>query len=282
VRRWVAAIAAAILLLGAIGGLVAWWRLHEGGRTTTVSAEEALDKYRAAVASTTTAPATTPPRPATTAPARATPSPPTTAAPPVRLPEPGVYTYATTGSDGVDALGGARHQYPATTTITVTPKDCGVVQRWVAAEERWDEMSSCLSGNGVAMTHFTGFHRFFGGDSVDDYVCAGEPRPVDAAAGTTWTTTCVASDETTVHHGTVVGKQDLMVGGATVPTLHVTDVEDDGDPTDRQAIDTWYQVGTDLVVRRTSHIATSSSSPVGVVHYDETYQIDLQSLTPQR
>ena len=272
VRRWVAAIAAAILLLVAIGGLVAWWRLHDGGRTTTVSAEEALNKYRAAAASTTTEPATT--ASASTAP--------TTAAPPARLLEPGVYTYATTGSDGVDALGGARHPYPATTTITVIPTDCGVLQRWVAAEERWDETSSCLSGGGVAMTHFTGFHRFFGGDSVDDYVCSGEPRPVDAAAGTSWTTTCVASDETTVHHGTVVGREDLMVGGAPVPTLHVTDVEDDGDPTDRQSIETWYQVGTDLVVRRTSHIATSSSSPVGVVHYDETYQIDLQSLTPQQ
>ena len=60
------------------------------------------------------------------------------------------------------------------------------------------------------------------------------------------------------------------------------DVEDDGDPTDHQVIDTWYQEGTDLVVRRTSRIATSSSSPVGLVHYDEAYQIDLQSLTPQR
>ena len=54
------------------------------------------------------------------------------------------------------------------------------------------------------------------------------------------------------------------------------------DQTDHQVIDTWYQEGTDLVVRRTSRIATSSSSPVGVVHYDEAYQIDLQSLTPQR
>ena len=274
VRRWVAAIIAAVLLLVAVGGLVAWLKLRNGGRTTTVSAEDAVNQYRVAAASTTAPPTL----PSTTAS-------PTTVAPPAQLPEPGVYTYATTGSDGVDALGGARHQYPATTTLTVVESGCGVTERWVAAVERWDETTACLSpdGTGVSMVHFTGFHRFFGGDSTDDYACSGDPRPTRAtSAGAAWTTTCIAADETVVHHGTVGAVEELDVGGTSVRTIHVTDVEDDGDPTDHQVIDTWYQEGTDLVVRRTSRIATSSSSPVGLVHYDEAYQIDLQSLTPQR
>jgi hypothetical protein len=275
VRRWLAAIAAAVLLLAAIAGLVAWLRFRNGGRTTTVSAEEALNRYRESAASTTT-PTTSNP-----AAAAATTSP-TTTAPLAVLPQPGVYTYATSGNDGVDALGGARHQYPATTTITVTPSGCGVVQRWVAAVERWDETTTCATAGGTNLVHFTGFHRFFGGDSYDDYSCTGEPRPVRAAAGTTWTVTCVASDETTVHRGTVVGSELVDVNGQSVPTLHVTDLQDDGDPSDHQVTDTWYQEGTDLVVRRISRIATSSSSPVGVVHYDETYEIDLQSLVPQQ
>ena len=264
---------AAVLLLVAVGALVAWLKLRNGGRTTAVSSEDAVNQYRVAAASTTE-----PPRPSTTAS-------PTTVAPPAQLPEPGVYTYATTGSDGVDALGGARHQYPPTTTLTVTAGGCGVTEKWVAAVERWDETTACLSpdGSGVTMVHFTGFHRFFGGDNTDDYACSGDPRPVRAsAAGATWTTTCIGAEETVVHHGTVVGLEELQVAGTPVRTVHVTDVEDDGDPTDHQVIDTWYQEGTDLVVRRTSRIATSSSSPVGVVHYDEAYQIDLQSLVPQR
>lgn len=279
-RRWLTAIAAAVLLLVAIAALVLWLRFRNGGRTTTVSAEEALNRYRESAASTTAASRTT--APATNAAAAATSTSPTTAAPPVVLPVPGVYTYATSGSDGVDALGGARHQYPATSTMTVTPSGCGVAQRWVAAVERWDEWTVCGAPDGVSFVHFTGFHRFFGGDSVDDYVCTGEPRPVRAPAGTTWTVTCVASDETTVHQGTVVGSEHLLVAGKSVPTLHVTDVQDDGDPADHQVTDTWYEEGTDLVVRRISRINTSSSSPVGVVHYDEAYQIDLQSLTPQQ
>jgi hypothetical protein len=278
VRRWVAAIAAAVLLLVAVGGLVAWLKLRNGGRTTTVSAEDAVNQYRAAAASTTLSPTL----PSTTASPTTVP---TSVAPPAQLPAPGVYTYTTTGSDGVDALGGARHQYPITTTLTVTASSCGVTERWVAAVERWDETSVCLSpdGTGVSMVHFTGFHRFFGGDNTDDYACSGDPRPVGAsAAGATWTTTCTGAEETVVHHGTVIGVEGVDVGGATERTVHVTDVEDDGDATDHQVIDTWYQEGTDLVVRRTSRIATSSSSPVGVVHYGEAYQIGLQSLTPQR
>jgi hypothetical protein len=273
VRRWFAVIIAAVLLLVAVGGLVAWLKLRNGGRTATVSAEDAVNQYREAAASTT-APATLP----------STTASPTTIAPPASC-----RSLASTPADHRLGrgrhLGGARHQYPATTTLTVVASGCGVTERWVAAVERWDETTACLSpdGTGASMVHFTGFHRFFGGDSTDDYACSGDPRPVRAtSAGATWTTMCTGAEETVVHHGTVVGVEEIDAGGTSVRTIRVTDVEDDGDPTDHQVIDTWYQEGTDLVVRRTSRIATSSSSPVGLVHYDGSYQIDLQSLTPQR
>jgi hypothetical protein len=115
----------------------------------------------------------------------------------------------------------------------VVASGCGVTERWVAAVKRWDETTACLSpdGTGVSMVHFTGFHRFFGGDSTDDYACSGDPRPVRATStGATWTTTCTGAEETVVHHGTVVGVEEIDAGGTSVRTIHVTDVEDDGDP----------------------------------------------------
>jgi hypothetical protein len=261
--------AGVIVVIAAVAGFFAWRTLREGGVTTAVPPSEALSRYRngsSTSVATSVAPSSTIGAPAATA----------------VLPAPGVYSYTTTGSDSVDALGGASHSYPATTTLTVRPAGCGVAERWVAAEERWDETVACSSGAGVLVSHFTGFHRFFGGDSTDDYTCSGGPRPVDAPAGTTWTTICRATDETATYHGSVTGREELTVAGHPVATLHVSTTIDDGDPSDHQVIDTWYQLDTDLVVRRIADIATSSSSPVGLVHYRESYQIDLQALAPQR
>lgn len=49
---------------------------------------------------------------------------------PLILPEPGVYLYESSGFDSVDALTGARHDYPAQTTVTITTEGCGVRVRW--------------------------------------------------------------------------------------------------------------------------------------------------------
>ena len=109
VRRWVAMIAA-VLLLVAVAGFVAWLQLRNGGAPRRSPSEDAVNQYRGRPRRRRSPPTL----PSTTAS-------PTTVAPPASCPQPGVYTYTTTGSDGVDALGGARHQYPATTTLTVSP-----------------------------------------------------------------------------------------------------------------------------------------------------------------
>jgi len=198
------------------------------------------------------------------------------------LPEPGVYSYATTGSDGVDALGGASHEYPATTTITVGVAGCGVAQRWDAAVERWDSFTTCADAGGVRLVAFTQFHQFFGTDDREDYECSGEPRPVGATPGTTWEVTCQRDGETAVWHGEVLDPEPVDVAGAPVDTDHVAWTIDNGDPADSQRTETWYLAGTDLVVRRTIAVVTAESSPVGTVHYTEQAELHLTSLTPAR
>ena len=110
---------------------------------------------------------------------------------------PGVYQYATSGFDRVDRLTGARHDYPTITTITVVPYGCGVRLRWDVAVERWDSWDWCLDGDGLRQTGWVGYHEFFGTAGRNDYTCDGDPRPLDAPAGTTWAMTCRMADRTT-------------------------------------------------------------------------------------
>jgi hypothetical protein len=257
----------AFLVLAAAGG-VGWWWLHSrtDHTTTAISLDQAVEDYRgtASVAPTTAPPQTTPP---------------TTARP--AQPAPGVYSYTSAGGDAVDALGGASHTYPATTTITVTaaPGGC-TTQRWTAAEERWDETTTCPVGAGLQMQRFVAFHRFFGSDDTEAYACDGDARPLAAPAGTAWTARCVSGDDTSIYHGSVVGTETMTVAGSAVTAEHVAVTIEDGDSRDTQRTESWYLAGTDLVVRRVSDIATTESSPIGDVHYTEHYEISLASLRP--
>ena len=275
-RRW-ALIISLVVVIVAAGGV--WWYLHRTDRTTTaVSPEQAVAQFRQST--TTAAPSTRAASTTTAAPATAAPSTTAPPAPPVQ-PAPGVYRYTTTGGDGVDALGGASHAYPATTTITVTTSGDCTAQRWTAAEERWDDTTTCAAEGGVTMTSFVQFHRFFGGDQTDTDTCeGGQPRPLDAAAGTTWQVRCTAGDLVDLFSGTVVGAEQATVAGSPVTVEHVVVTVDDGDSRDSQRTETWYLAGTDLVVRRVSDIQTTESSVLGDVHYTEHYEITLDSLSP--
>lgn len=257
--RWISV--AAVLVLAAAGG-VGWWWLHSrtDHTTTAISVDQAIEDFRGS--------ATTPPA-----------APPTTVPP--AEPAPGVYSYTTSGGDAVDALGGASHTYPATTTITVTsaPDGC-TTQRWTAAAERWDETTTCPVGAGLQVQRFVAFHRFFGSDDTETYTCDGDPRSLDAPAGTAWTARCVSGDDTSIYHGSVVATETAAIAGRTLSVQHVVETIDDGDSRDTQRTETWYLAGTDLVVRRVSDIATTEGSPIGDVHYTEHYEISLASLQP--
>ena len=259
--RWSAA---GLLVIGL--GVGAAQRLHvfAGNDSTALPAGEAQQRYDDSTSSTSSSagPGTTPT---------------TTVG---RLPAPGVYLYATTGRDSVDALNGAHHDYPATTTITVTPTPCGVQQRWDILEQRWQEWQHCTEGPGVSETGRTNYDEFFGQSQTDTWLCSGAPRPLEAAGGTTWSTTCTSGSTTNTYDGLVVGTEKQPVGTSSIDTFHVRVTITDDKPSDSQIIDTWYVPSTDLVVAQTSTVATTNDAQVGTVHYAETYEIHLTSLTP--
>lgn len=297
-KRRTTVIVGVVAVVIAAGGVYAWHRLTTGGKVTEVGVAEALDRYREQVdASTTVASATTTP-PATTVPPTTeahvvltTTAPPTTEVSAVTttsapvthsLVAPGVYQYATSGFDSVDALTGARHDYPNITTITVVPYDCGVRLRWDIAEERWDSWDWCLEGDGLRQTGWVGYHEFFGTPGENDYTCDGDPRPLDAPAGTTWTMTCRMADRTTTSFtGTVIEQTTLTVAGTEIPVLHLRyEVDVVGESTGHQAVEGWYRTTDGLPVREHLTIATKQDTVIGTTNFDEDYTIDLLTPTP--
>ena len=57
---------------------------------------------------------------------------------------PGVFVYDTTGFESVDAFGGARHEYPARTTISMrTTEDGCTAFRWRPFRDRFWEWVTC-------------------------------------------------------------------------------------------------------------------------------------------
>jgi hypothetical protein len=297
----IAALATAVVVIG-VAAVVFF--LARGGKTTAIGVGDAVQRFRrtasttssvsvTTAATTTAGPATTSTSTPDTSAAPVTSAPPTTATPsttaPVTpaLPEVGVYQYRTTGFDSVSILNGARHDYPAITTMTVTNDGCGVKVRWDVAKERYDETGLCDASGGQQMVSFRGYHQFFGVGDSNDFVCTGDPRPVDGPAGTTWTTICrfgtTSTPTTTSTKGTVLGYDQLVVDGTPVRTQHVRlDGTVAGGSAGTQTTERWVVPATGLVVKEIGTTDTTSQTVVGKTKYHEDETIDLVSLVPQR
>jgi hypothetical protein len=265
-RRWIWIVAGGVVLAG-VGAfvLVRFVFLHD--TTTALSPGDALARYRASSTVAT--------------------SPATSAASARSLPAPGVYRYATTGSEHVDALGGTTHSYPASTTVTVTPAGCGIQTRWDALQERWNSRQLCLDDSGIVTGTYTDFHRFYGQDDRGDWTCTPPYVLVPAAStpGASWTGTCADGKGTTESTSlSVVAMEDVVAAGQHVATVHMRRVEDDvgKDTTAHTSTDQWFDVRTGLVVREAATSSSTTSTFMGDVHYTEQYELTITSLDPQR
>jgi hypothetical protein len=275
-HKVLSAVVVLVSLLGVVLFLVVRSFLASGGKTHELSLDEIIGRYNA---STSVSPSTS--TSTSVASSTGTPSTPATSAPvPSVLPAPGVYVYATTGSDSIDVVGGVHHDYPGTTTITVTPRECGVVERWDVVAERWEERQHCVVGAGVAEPGRVNYDEFFNIGQKQTCVCTGDARPLEGAAGTTWTRTCHMDNRDDIYTGTVVGVEQLTVGETTVPALHVRVTVDNGRRSDSQTSDSWYRLGTDLLLAQSTSNRTTNDTTFGVVHYTEDYELHLTSLVP--
>lgn len=300
--RWVVG-ALALVELAAGVGVAAF-----ATRATPVGVDDAVARFRerrtpgpaarastAATAPTTTSsPATAPDRAAGggppptaaspgTPPTQAAPTAPERPAQPSAVPE-GVYVYATSGGEELD-VGGARHEYPAETTITVTRVGCGVRHRWQPLEERWDERDTCPSPAGEQLVAFRSHHEFFGHRDERTFTCApgSLARPAEPHPGTTWANRCRAGTTVATTTGRIVGTEPLAVGGTTVSAVHFvleSRIEGDGAGTARYEV--WAKWDTGLMLRQLAAVSSTQQGPVGAVRYTERYELRLRSLEPLR
>jgi hypothetical protein len=199
---------------------------------------------------------------------------------------PGVYVYATDGSESIDALGGTTHEYPMRSTITVTKADCGTALRWDVLRGRsttWTQCEAADSGETLARVDET--HRFFGRTERTDYTCADTiARPADAEPGTTWKVACdTAKGIVERGTGTVVARAELPVGEGTVPVAQLRfETSFSGTTRGSTTREMWVERETGLPVRVVLRSTTVNPSLLGDVTYRERVQLDLLSLTPRR
>ena len=216
-------------------------------------------------------------------------------------PAAGVYVYTTTGSEGVDALDGTTHTYPATSTITVTSTGDGcLTTRWAPLEQRWDEEVLCPDDDGGwSRVATTVHHSFLNQDETRASTCDGPgfvPAPGgddgqgDGATGgeATWTCESQGSGRSgeSLAEGTVgvVGRDIVTVEGVDHPALHVR-YEDEvgGETTGTGTLDRWYALDRlPLLLRAVGSASSSSDTVIGTVDYHEDYELVLASWEPQR
>lgn len=299
-------LAGALALTFAVGvGVLVLRRLD---RTKPVTVDQAVDRFRAShppavtsapgATAATTAPAGPGPTGASPSAASAGPGmtgttrrpggPRGTPAPGDRRTPEGVYVYATTGYETADAgVSKARHDYPPTTTMTVTHdgNGCGSHIRWDATADRWDDVHDCVSSASSTTTEYATYHRFFGQEERRDYRC-GPTAYLRPPPGTTrWSFDCATADRKARTHteGRVVGTEPVTVGGARVEALHVRfDTTLSGSSRGSNPVDYWLALKEPYVLRKTWRVDADVDTAFGSIRYHEEYDVRLTSRTPRR
>lgn len=296
------------LLVG--GGTLA---LHANDRAEAFSADDAVAEFRraapeeAGVATATTgvpadpdvaaAPVTSPqatsevPSAPTTALAAGAPasepvpSGPEASVPVPPFPAPGVYVYETTGYEAIDALGGSRHDYPASTTIVHRRDGCGATETWQPFEDRKDVRQLCGEPGRHRLEWFDATRAFFGRRDTRRLACDEGATAFVAGArpGDVHEFRCVDETETVAANRLeVLGLERIVVGGRPVDAVRtVATSQVSGPNSGSSRIESWVDARTGLTLRRTSVLDGRSPGPGGDVNYHEEYTLELTSLEPR-
>lgn len=198
-------------------------------------------------------------------------------------PAPGVYVYDTTGSESVDALGGDTHTYPSETTMTVTSTGCGFRLAWMPVSGRTDLTSVCPRGDGLAISQTVNSHEFFHMTQDELFTCDGDSWWLPPSGVTEWTSTCRSDGgRTTARVGRVVAVEQIDVGGAEGPAVHIRwDDTVTGTSTGTSSADLWLDPSSGLLLRETSSASTGNDTAVGHVTFEEHIDLVLTSMIPQ-
>jgi hypothetical protein len=299
--RWVVALAVALLL-----GLNAFAFKKVGTRTDPITVDTAVARYRSSATTPQPSPnaaARAPEGPAavatgTAGTSNAAPAPGAAAEQSATsagaagemgvgrgpTPAPGVYVYDTAGFERVSALGGAQHDYPKQSTMTVTDNDCGITVRWSPLEQRFEQWRMCGQGTAIKIASVISHHEFFGQTEERTYQC-GETfvRLPSDAPGTTASGTCRAPSDTARTTTTAVGLTHIVVGGVSVDAIQAHfEHEVSGNTTGTQRGDVWVRPSDGLILRYLTVIDADTNSVIGPTHFHEEIALNLAELAPRR
>ncbi len=195
---------------------------------------------------------------------------------------PGVYVYATSGSESISALGGREHAYPERSTITVTGGGCGMTLRWDVLEHRSSTFEICDDGSRLGAWSET--HRFVGRDDVTEWRCqAAAWLPAARDPGATSEVRCASDDSRQDGTTTVVGSETVRVGGVPVDVVRLrVATRQSGGARGPTVEERWLERETGLPVRIAYRVATLNASLIGDVRFEERFTLRLVSLEPRR
>ena len=192
--------------------------------------------------------------------------------------DPGVYRFDTAGFESVDALAGARHDYPAVTAVIIEQGSCGPVVRWEPLSQRSDEWWMCGPDS---VDRIVEHHEWFGIGDTTDTECAG--LVLHPTAADRWDATCSRPETAVAIVLEHLGDETLSIDGRAVLTTHIRMTETTtGRTTGSRVTDLWMVPGTPLFARKRVVDRSTSTSPIGEVTYVEEYTLELRSLTPGR
>jgi hypothetical protein len=194
----------------------------------------------------------------------------------------GVYSYATSGHEEVDLLGGSRHDYPAETSMTYRRSGCGEQVRWQPLEERYSLDDMCTTAAGGELRRAFQRHSFFGQSDDEDLRCdkglvflPARPRAGQVSSGT-----CRGESTTVALRFEVHDLTHVTVGGRSVEVVHVfTTGRISGAARGETKREEWL-TRSGLLVRTIAAVDSDRDTPGGTAHYTESYELRLRSLDP--
>jgi hypothetical protein len=179
-----------------------------------------------------------------------------------------VYAYDTRGFEEATALGAQRHDYPATTTLTVAAEGCGTSLRWEALDRRSERWLICDG----APVRLDDVHAFFGRTDERSYRCSADPAGFRCAIDGTERTDRVED----------LGRVRVEIAGETVPARRLrlrTTMR--GDTAGTGTIDLWLALDAPLPLRVVAANRSTTGTPIGTdADYRERFELRLRSLEP--
>jgi hypothetical protein len=195
---------------------------------------------------------------------------------------PGVFSYATSGGEGLNLVGVSR-SFPVTTEMVVAPPSgsCSRVD-WVPIVQHTETTVVCRAAHHALSISELMSHETIGGTTTTTVITCPPTTylvPPSATPGSQWAATChqVSPSEQVTMAGVVLNAVPMKIRGESVSTLHVR-LSFDFVGLDRgtSPVDFWISTGRGLIVREqeVAHITQQGW------HYTEQMDSRLTSLAP--